>query len=337
MGLELTAETELALLDLIREWTEVLAARVGSRYGTLSEQALLRLSSSILDRMTEDYADALRDSIRLTAERTAEIHAEAATELMASSSRTGIEVAPTGVDVAATQAVLSRDVVAEAMVTIRDAVAEKANRWITESILRGRTSDELAMGLRAHIVGADAIPDRLLADRRTIGQATLRELGMDPSPENVAQVREDAADVAWKSRRIARTEIMNAEHEAGVRFAAESPVVDAIEWTLSSRHPVFDVCDVLAGTTGVDMYGLGPGFYPPDAVPARPHPNCLCGRVHRIRDPSEWGEPRPAPPPLAVNPETAAEEADLPPSSRRMVGDAVAVGVARYRAAEFTE
>src|SRR5690606_3258478 len=42
------------------------------------------------------------------------------------------------------------------------------------------------------------------------------------------------------------------------------------------QHPRPDICDLYANQ---NLYGLGPGGYPPDAVPSTPHPNCLCVRV----------------------------------------------------------
>lgn len=35
-------------------------------------------------------------------------------------------------------------------------------------------------------------------------------------------------------------------------------------------------CDLLANQ---NLYGLGPGGYPPDAVPRTPHPSCLCSQT----------------------------------------------------------
>lgn len=48
----------------------------------------------------------------------------------------------------------------------------------------------------------------------------------------------------------------------------------AYKWSLSSRHPVDDICDMYAEA---DLYGLGKGVFPKDAAPVNPaHPHCLC-------------------------------------------------------------
>lgn len=37
------------------------------------------------------------------------------------------------------------------------------------------------------------------------------------------------------------------------------PLVVAVKWHLSSRHPVYDICDLYSAA---DMYNLGSGVYP---------------------------------------------------------------------------
>lgn len=50
--------------------------------------------------------------------------------------------------------------------------------------------------------------------------------------------------------------------------------VVAVKWKLSSRHPVFDVCDMYSKA---NMYNLGSGIYPKAKIPPLPaHPHCLC-------------------------------------------------------------
>src|SRR5690606_21412741 len=72
---------------------------------------------------------------------------------------------------------------------------------------------------------------------------------------------------------IARTEA-NAAFLAGhVEKAKASPWVVGVKWNLSASHRVPCECEVFAKQ---NAYGLGPGVYPPDKVPERPHPNCFC-------------------------------------------------------------
>lgn len=95
-----------------------------------------------------------------------------------------------------------------------------------------------------------------------------------------------------KAMRLARTEINNSYWEARRMSSELSPVVQGIKWELSARHPEWDVCDYLSKQ---DLYGLGPGVYPPELLPPKPHPNCLCYSVDVLRDVGAWDEPRDVP------------------------------------------
>jgi hypothetical protein len=101
-----------------------------------------------------------------------------------------------------------------------------------------------------------------------------------------------------KAMRLARTEINNSYWEARRMSSELSPVVQGIKWELSARHPEWDVCDYLSKQ---DLYGLGPGVYPPELLPPKPHPNCLCYSIDVLRDVGAWDEPRDVPE-LGVNP-----------------------------------
>ena len=62
---------------------------------------------------------------------------------------------------------------------------------------------------------------------------------------------------------------------------ADDDVV-AVRLKLSTRHPVFDICDFFADA---DMYGLGKGVYPKDKAPPIPlHPHCMC----RLEEVFSW-------------------------------------------------
>lgn len=55
----------------------------------------------------------------------------------------------------------------------------------------------------------------------------------------------------------------------------------ALKWKLSTRHPVYDICNMYAVA---DLFGLGKGVFPKDALPKIPaHPHCLC-RVIEVYD-----------------------------------------------------
>ncbi len=77
--------------------------------------------------------------------------------------------------------------------------------------------------------------------------------------------------VSYAALRLARTEINNSAHAASIQAVREVPWVDVMEWRLSGSHGRQDICDRLAkGGPNND------GRYPKGAVPAKPHPQCLC-------------------------------------------------------------
>jgi hypothetical protein len=78
----------------------------------------------------------------------------------------------------------------------------------------------------------------------------------------------------YAAARITRTEAKRAWADGFYAKIMDNPYVNAVQWRLSSRHPVFDVCDLYAKT---NMFGLGAGVFPKDKVPPLPaHPHCLC-------------------------------------------------------------
>lgn len=78
--------------------------------------------------------------------------------------------------------------------------------------------------------------------------------------------------VSYAAMRLARTEINNAFHEAQI-IQGQAPWIKSVHWNTSGSHPRKDVCDELATKNG---FRLGPGNYPADEVPEKPHPHCLC-------------------------------------------------------------
>jgi len=84
----------------------------------------------------------------------------------------------------------------------------------------------------------------------------------------------------WRARVIARTETVRAFRSSYVEHAAQRPGVVAIQWRLSNRHSIADECELYASQ---NLYDLGPGGYPPDAIPES-HPNCLCTTTAVIDD-----------------------------------------------------
>lgn len=78
----------------------------------------------------------------------------------------------------------------------------------------------------------------------------------------------------YVAERIARTEAARAWADGfHARYDTDEDVA-AYKWTLSSRHPHYDICDLYAQA---NLWGLGPGIFPKDKTPILPvHPHCLC-------------------------------------------------------------
>lgn len=85
------------------------------------------------------------------------------------------------------------------------------------------------------------------------------------------------------------------------RLAAENvvmrvdPAIEAVRWVLSpyrGSQTAPDSCDELANG---DFHGMGPGVYPLNAVPRRPHTHCRCERLAVTRPAARQDEPKPSP------------------------------------------
>lgn len=84
----------------------------------------------------------------------------------------------------------------------------------------------------------------------------------------------------YVAERITRTEMARAWADGFIAKMKTDADIVAVNFKLSSRHPVFDICDMYAKA---DMYGLGAGIYPKDKLPPLPvHPHCLCRYVEVI-------------------------------------------------------
>lgn len=97
-----------------------------------------------------------------------------------------------------------------------------------------------------------------------------------------------AAEVAineksrYVAERITRTEMARAWADGFFAKVQNNSDIVAVKFKLSSRHPVFDICDMYSKA---DMFGLGAGVFPKNKVPALPiHPHCLCRYVEVYAD-----------------------------------------------------
>ena len=89
----------------------------------------------------------------------------------------------------------------------------------------------------------------------------------------------------YAARRLARTEINAAYHATTVVHNEDKPWNAGMQWRLSGSHPTVDICDSMARR---NHSGLGPGVYPRDAVPSKPHPQCFCVVYPKVVTPKEF-------------------------------------------------
>lgn len=152
-------------------------------------------------------------------------------------------------------------------------------RWTRRS--REHLTEAETRDLQRAIRKVQAQADELIDDKSTYNhfRTSLRSLldKIDKGSEKSVQKAISAA-IEEKSRyiaeRIARTEAARARYDAFIARYGEDDSVAAYKWTLGSRHPVEDICDMYAEA---DLYGLGKGVFPKDKAPVCPaHPHCLC-------------------------------------------------------------
>ena len=86
-----------------------------------------------------------------------------------------------------------------------------------------------------------------------------------------------AGGVSHSAKRLARTEINNAFHAQSISDMQERPWINQVNWNLSKSHPVREnecLCETYARM----------GTFPANAVPKKPHPNCLCSVTPVVPD-----------------------------------------------------
>ena len=88
----------------------------------------------------------------------------------------------------------------------------------------------------------------------------------------IQPAKTDRGSIKYNALRLARTETNQAYHKAQSISQQNSAIVKGVKWNLSPSHPKEDICDTWATQ---DLYGLGPGVYPPGKQP-EDHPNGLC-------------------------------------------------------------
>ena len=130
---------------------------------------------------------------------------------------------------------------------------------------------------RINALGRNGAPNQALAAayRQLLKTATT---GTDKALKNAVYVAVNEKS-RYVAERIARTESARAWADGFFANALQDKHVIGFKWRISSRHPVYDICDMYARA---DMFNLGAGVYPKDNIPPLPaHPHCLC-RVSEV-------------------------------------------------------
>ena len=170
--------------------------------------------------------------------------------------------------------------------------AADVDRLLISAVARGQSERSLRHELAVILGGNDP---RLLETLRHLGPGGGRTREAIKSGIILSDVEMKAAKrLLSDSRRIAQSEINTAYTESDTVASMRSQVIAYMIWLLSAIHSSLssapDVCDVLAEQ---DWYGLGAGGFPPEAFPGPPHAYDQWGRKHMLKDPRDWGKPRP--------------------------------------------
>lgn len=253
----------------------------------------LTAERAVLERMVADLLDAQQDLLsrlsRLSA-RNGGISAQVRQSQLSAINRqinlaltalwkeVGDEIKVGGQDVAdaasSVQSVYDRMVFSSAGQTVSDALVR------AEELYARATVDHYWSRMNNNISLSQQVYKSQALSQGWVDRAVNRTLLQGGSWRDLANAVKPFIDpntpggVSYAARRLARTELNNAFHETATRLGEAHPWVSGQKWNLSGRHPKADDCDVLANkavTRGADR-----GVYPADAVPRKPHPQCLC-------------------------------------------------------------
>jgi len=166
---------------------------------------------------------------------------------------------------------------------MRDAMLSSADRNV-DAMLRRVFSE--AIPLSRQVYRSAALSKGWM--ETTINSA----LGRGASPAELAKavrqhIQPDVrGGVAYAARRLARTELNNTYHAQAIVHNEDKPWNLGMDWNLSKSHPGGkpDQCDLYARAE----FGLGPGVFPKEQVPKKPHPQCLCYVTPKTMDADQF-------------------------------------------------
>jgi hypothetical protein len=140
----------------------------------------------------------------------------------------------------------------------RQVVKDAINQAVIQGYSASRTAQELLS--RGESVGKD-LQNKIKANSAAPLKKTISE-----------QLFTGEGSPYANALRLARTELNRAHVKAYEAGAFSHPDVIGTRFLLSPAHPKPDICDMHAR---VNLYGLGPGVYPPGKNPCPAHPNTL--------------------------------------------------------------
>jgi hypothetical protein len=236
-------------------------------------------TSQLLQRLQADFTATVDSTRTTTLARVAELHHDAAAELYAQfhvptiSLQARFDVVP--VRAIAAMAARPEGAVSHASLLkyhLVDDALPALDAVIGAGVATGASARRLAESIRAVIENGSMDP-------------AVGGFGLDPHQvQGLGTIKSDA-------RRIAVSETNNSLREGNSQALIASGIVIAAKWQRSGRHPSVastpDECDYLALA---DLFGYGPGQFPPESWPHAPHPHCACcqGGPVIYRDAENW-------------------------------------------------
>lgn len=140
---------------------------------------------------------------------------------------------------------------------------ETVTRAIESAVIQGHSASQAATDFLAR--GADVPADL----RQKMRAANADAVGRSARS---ALLTDDEISARANAMRVFRTGITRAHGQAYREAGLKHPDVIGTRFLLSPNHPRVDVCDMHASA---NLYGLGPGVYPPGKSPWPAHPNTL--------------------------------------------------------------
>lgn len=247
---EADAAMQRALLQAARDAQRVIESRVRNISGEVSQAHILRILGELRTLSHQLWGEKIPDDLaRLIAmaEQRSQLGSDALDEVML-------------------RGVMDKNQIRSLQASIK----QRAKRVVQVFQTRQRTVRfQLSPNVYKWEHWHNGRVDQIVSSKFALG-ASAREIAravrdfIDPNTKGGA---------SYAAKRLGRTEVANAFHEQTKRDYADNPFVLGLKWHLSRSHPGKDPCDVIAKG---HSRGLKAGVYRVEAVPDKPHPQCMC-------------------------------------------------------------